>query len=61
MTTVISITQLSVDTLIQVRVRASNSKGWGAYSELNTDGATIETLPLAMLAPTFDLSLSSNT
>ena len=61
MSRIITITQLPVDTLIQVRVRAHNSKGWGDYSELNTLGATIETLPGTMTAPTFDLSLSSNT
>jgi hypothetical protein len=45
MTTAISLTGLSVDSLIQVKVRAHNANGWGAYSELNTAGATIETLP----------------
>jgi hypothetical protein len=37
--------------------------GWGDASELssNTAGARIETLPLAMAAPTFDAASSSTT
>jgi hypothetical protein len=61
MTRVIAITSKLVDTLIRVKVRAHNDKGWGDYSELNTNGATIETLPGVMNSVTFDLSLSSNT
>ena len=60
MTTMIAKTSLPVDSLIRVKVRAHNSKGWGDYSELNTDGATIETIPTQMSSPTYDLSLSSN-
>jgi hypothetical protein len=45
MTTIISITSLTVDSLIKVKLRAFNDKGWGEYSEINTSGATIETLP----------------
>ena len=43
---------LAVDTLIRVKVRAQNAKGWGSYSELNVGTATVETLPAVMSAPT---------
>jgi len=36
-----TLTGLAVDTLIRVKVRAYNAKGWGAYSELNSAGALI--------------------
>mmetsp|Transcript_9442 Transcript_9442/g.8982 ORF Transcript_9442/g.8982 Transcript_9442/m.8982 type:complete len:418 (+) Transcript_9442:1180-2433(+) len=51
---------LSVDDLIQVRVRAHNDNGWGDYSELNVVGATIEYLPAKMDPPSFDISSSDN-
>lgn len=38
--------------LVQARVRASNSKGPGGYSSLNTVGATVQTVPTTMNAPT---------
>jgi hypothetical protein len=60
MTSILTLTQLPVDYLIRVKVRAHNAKGWGDYSELNTGAATIETLPARMSAPTFDISLTSN-
>jgi hypothetical protein len=60
MTSIVTLTSLSVNTLIQVSVRAHNQNGWGAYSELNIVGATIETLPTQAAAPTFDPLLSSN-
>lgn len=59
MTTVASLTGLSVDSLIRVKVRAYNANGWGDYSELNTAGATIETVPTQMGAPVFVLASSS--
>jgi hypothetical protein len=36
-----TLTSLAVDSLIRVKVRARNAKGWGAYSELNSAGALI--------------------
>jgi hypothetical protein len=61
MTSIISLTGLAVDELIRAKVRAHNTNGWGAYSELNTAGATIETLPNQLSAPVADISASSNT
>lgn len=61
MSTVKTLTGLSVDTLIQVKVRAHNSDGWGDYSEINTSGATIETTPSAMSTPSFDETTTTNT
>lgn len=60
MTTVVTLTGLSVNTLIQVKVRAHNQDGWGAYSELNVVGATIETVPGTPAAPSYDATASSN-
>lgn len=40
-TTVKTNTGLAVDSLIRVKVRAQNDKGWGAYSEFNSAGALI--------------------
>lgn len=61
MTTIISVTGLAVDRVIQVRVSAHNSDGWGEPSEINTSGATIETTPLVMDPVSFDIASSSNT
>jgi titin len=61
MSTVKTLTGLSVDTLIQVKVRAHNSDGWGDYSEINTSGATIETTASAMATPSFDETSTTNT
>jgi hypothetical protein len=52
---------LSVDDLIQAKVRAHNTNGYGEYSEINTSGSTIQTLPEQMAAPSFDSSSSTNT
>jgi len=35
----------AVDELIKATVRARNAKDWGAYSEFNVVGATIEDIP----------------
>lgn len=48
-----------------MKIRAHNSKGWGDFSELNTENsnvnpALIETVPSKMNTPTFDLSQSNN-
>lgn len=61
MTVIRSITSLAVDQLIRAHVRAHNYRGWGAYSEINTFGATIETEPLVMGALSYDPTQSSNT
>lgn len=61
MATIRTVTGLGVDRVIQVRVAAHNDDGWGEYSEINTSGATIETLPLMMDPISFDPSASSNT
>lgn len=61
MTTIISLTGRSVDSLIEVKVRAINANGNGPYSETNPSGATIETTPSKMDAPTFDLSQTTTT
>lgn len=45
MATILSLTSHPVDTLIRVKIRAHNAKGWGDYSEMNIVGATIETTP----------------
>jgi hypothetical protein len=42
---------LTVDTLIRFKVRAKNARGWGAYSDANTDGVKAQTVPAAMGAP----------
>jgi hypothetical protein len=58
---VLTLTGLSTDTLIQVKVHAHNSDGWGDYSEINTSGSTIETTPSAMSVATFDASTTTTT
>ena len=45
MTSAISLTSMTVDTLIRVKVKAINANGNGAYSEMNSAGALIEVLP----------------
>jgi hypothetical protein len=59
MATARSLTGLAVDSLLRVRVRAQNSNGWGAYSELNTAGATVEDVPGQLAMPTFDAAAST--
>lgn len=59
MTVVIARTSLSVDNSVRASIRAHNINGWGDYSELNTVGATIETVPSLMSAPTFEVASSS--
>lgn len=60
MADIITLTGLSRDTIIRVKVRARNVINWGWYSELNTDGATIETVPLGSNSISFDLSRTTN-
>jgi len=52
MLTLKTLTGQSVDALIRVKVRAKNSKDWGAYSELNSVGGLIRDVPAIMPAPT---------
>jgi hypothetical protein len=61
MTEIISLTGLSRDQTIRVKIRAINDIGQGAYSELNTEGATIETVPTGSTTVSFDLDSTTNT
>mmetsp|Transcript_9440 Transcript_9440/g.8972 ORF Transcript_9440/g.8972 Transcript_9440/m.8972 type:complete len:254 (+) Transcript_9440:2696-3457(+) len=60
MTDLVTATNFPADTLIQVRIKAQNSVGWGDYSQLNILGDTIEDVPAKMTAPSYDASLSDN-
>jgi hypothetical protein len=42
--------------LVQFRTRAINSRGYSAWSELNTAGALVQTEPTKMQAPTRNLT-----
>ena len=46
--------QLAVDTVIACKVRARNARGWGAYSDANTEGVKAQTVPATMAAPFTD-------
>ncbi len=46
--------------LIRAKIRARNLNGWGAYSQVNFAGAVVETRPLKMQSPSFDISSSNN-
>jgi hypothetical protein len=41
MSAIITATGLSRGTIIQIKIRARNAKGWGDYSQLNTAGVAI--------------------
>lgn len=60
MASIVTLTSLSVDSLIRVKVRASNLIGVGDYSEMNFVGATIETTPTQMSPLTFNAATSTN-
>jgi hypothetical protein len=45
---------LEFDDLVQIRVQAKNSRGWSDFSDLNTDGARIQSEPLFMAEPERD-------
>jgi hypothetical protein len=49
-----ALTGLPTDTLIKVKLRAHNDQGWGIYSEVNSIGQVIETLPLTIAPVTID-------
>lgn len=51
---------LTQGTLVIVKVRASNSIGYGDYSETNTFGAVIATEPLQMRAPYLGTNINLN-
>ena len=61
MSNVMTLTSLPVDSLIRVQIRALNGINWGDFSQLNTDGPTIETIPSQLNAPAIDLTQSSKT
>ena len=61
MASIISLTSLQIDSLIQVKIRAQNSIGWGDYSQLNTVGPTIQSTPAQMNTPLIDYTQSNNT
>ena len=61
MASIITATSLTINSLIVYQVRAQNAKGWGVYSEVNTFGSTIETLPSQMAPLTFNPATSTNT
>ena len=61
MMTIASLTSMSADTLIQAKVRARNSNGYGSYSQLNVKGVTIETTPSQISNLTYDYLLSNTT
>lgn len=44
-----------------MKLRAYNSNGWSAFSELNTVGQLVNTLPLAMTVPTYTWAYVTNT
>jgi hypothetical protein len=48
------------DSLIRVKVRAYNAKGTGQYSEVNTLGATVETIPTNLMVLAIDVPSTTN-
>ena len=61
MSTLRTLTARPRDSLIRVKVRAFNAKGSGAFSEVNTAGATIETEPTNLSVVSIDVPSTSNT
>lgn len=51
---------LDVQDTITVKVRAQNSRGWGAYSAISTSSITVESVPNAMADPTSGSATSSS-
>jgi hypothetical protein len=56
-----TLTSLPRDSLIRVKVRAFNIKGTGSFSEVNTEGATIETEPTNLIVASIDVPSTTNT
>jgi hypothetical protein len=54
------LTSLPRDSLIRVKVRAFNARGTGAFSEVNTGGASIETEPTNLSVVSIDVPSTSN-
>ncbi len=46
--------------LIKVKARAYNLYEWGQYSQLNVEGATVETEPVSILTLTYEDTPVSN-
>lgn len=61
MATIAALTSLPRDGLIRVRVRATNARGTGQFSELNTAGATMETLPTSLSVVSIVAAATTNT
>jgi len=61
MSTIRTLTGLPRDSLIRVKVMASNAKGNGQFSEVNTVGATVETEPTNLSVVSIDMSQTTNT
>jgi hypothetical protein len=61
MTSIPTLTNLAVDSLIQVRVRAKNNNNFGEYSEKNTVGQVVHTVPLKMPDVTYNFNEITNT
>lgn len=40
------LTDLLVDALLQVMIKAHNANGWGDFSEINVSGQKVNSLPL---------------
>ena len=60
MGTIRNLTLIPRDGLIRVKVRAFNSRGAGLFSEVNTDGATIETEPTNLSVVSIDIPSTYN-
>lgn len=61
MSTIRALTALPRDSLIRVKVRAFNARGTGQFSDVNTVGATIETVPTNLSVVSIDVPSTSNT
>jgi len=60
MATLRNLTLLPRDSLIRAQVRATNARGTGQYSEINTAGATIETEPTNLTVVSIDVPSTTN-
>jgi len=47
--------------LLQAHVRAHNVNGWGGYSQVNTAGAFVQSVPIKMAAPTENAATTIDT
>jgi len=60
MSTIRTLTGIPRDGLIRVKVRAFNMMGAGLFSEVNTDGATVETEPTNLSVVSIDVPSTFN-